>query len=261
MTIPFEFSKIQAWVVEAGKIALSYYQTQLTKKQKEDYSPVTEADEAVEQFLINKIRHAYKQTDYYGIIAEESGGSWQGKEFIWAIDPIDGTRVFINGLPLWCISIGLLRNGETYRGVVYLPVTNDIYYTDNEGRAFWNNRPLKGLLSTDWNRDSFIGVSSGAHQYFDIDFRRLRALGAIATHHVYVASGKALAALHRKSNVWDLAGAHAILTAAGGEAIYLDGSPLNFTEILLKDNKICKGPILAGHPGVIKSLLPKIKTR
>ena len=133
MIDPFEFSKVRTWVIEAGNIALSYYQTQLTKRQKYDYSPVTVADEAVEQFIIGKIRQTDK-TGNFGIIAEESEGDWQNQEFIWAIDPIDGTRVFLNGVPLWCISVGLLRNGEAYRGVVYLPVTNDIYYIINSFR-------------------------------------------------------------------------------------------------------------------------------
>ena len=258
MTIPFEFSKVKEWVVKAGNIALSYYQTQLTKKQKDDYSPVTIADETVEQFIINKIRQTYTNRVDYGIIAEESGGNWRGKEFMWAIDPIDGTRVFINGLPLWCISVGLLKHGAAYRGVVYLPVTGDMYYTNDEGIAFWNKRPLQGLISSEWNRDSFIGVSSGAHRHFTIDFGRLRALGAIATHHVYVASGIAVAALHRKASLWDLAGAHAILKASGGEAVYLDGTPLTFTEVLANEKQSFKGPILAGHPVIIAKLLPKI---
>jgi len=258
LTIPFEILRVKDWVVEAGNIALSYYQTQLTKKVKDDYSPVTIADESVEHFLINKIRQTYKNSPNYGIIAEETGGDWQNKQYVWAIDPIDGTRVFINGLPLWCISVGLLKNGETYRGVIYLPVIGDIYYTDDDGTAFWNNRPLKGLICNKWDRDSFIGVSSGAHRYFDIDFKRLRALGAISTHHVYVASGIAVAALHRKASLWDLAGAHAILKAAGGEAVYLDGTPLTFSEILANEERTCKGPVLAGHPEVINKLLTKI---
>lgn len=258
MTHPFEFAKVQSWVVEAGKIALSYYQTQLVKKQKADDSPVTEADKAVEQFLIDKIRSTCNPADY-GIIAEESGGNWQNKEFLWVIDPIDGTRVFINGVPLWCISVGLLRNGEPYRGVVYLPVIGDIYYTNNQGLAFWNSRPLTGLLPATWDQDSFIAVSSGSHRYFDIKFRRLRALGAVATHHVFVARGAAVAALHRKTSVWDIAGAHAILTAAGGVAVYLDGAPLKLSEILTEQKTICKGPILAGSPPVVKALLSKIK--
>jgi myo-inositol-1(or 4)-monophosphatase len=256
--ILFEFPKIQTWIREAGNIALSYYQTHLTRKQKDDYSPVTEADKAVENFLITKIRQTYDDR-HYGILAEESGGDWQDKEFVWAIDPIDGTRVFIDGLPTWCISIGLLRNGEAYRGVVYLPVINELYYTNDEGVAFWNNRPLKGMLRTKWDIDSFMGVSSGAHRYFDIGFRRIRALGAAATHHVYVARGAAIAALHRKANVWDVAGAHAILAAVGGEAIHMDGSSLSLAKALAQGT--IKGSIMAGHPAVLERLLPKIKAR
>ena len=250
---PFEFLKVQTWIREAGDIALRYYQTQLTRKQKDDYSPVTEADHAVEEFLISKIQQAYASQGH-AIIAEESGGDWQNSEFVWAIDPIDGTRIFIDGLPLWCISIGLLRNGEAYRGVVYLPVIDEMYYTNDEGIALWNGCPLEGMLRTEWDRDSFIGVSSEAHHYFDIDFRRLRALGAVATHHVYVASGVAVAALHRTASIWDIAGAHAILKAAGGTAIYLDGTPLSIADILAHQKTKCDGPILVGHPVVVEKL-------
>ncbi|MEW5958200.1 MAG: inositol monophosphatase [Chloroflexota bacterium] len=257
-TTPFNFDQIQAWTREAGAIALSYYQTQLIRQQKSDYSPVTKADEAVEKFLIRKIQQSYDPR-HYGFIGEESGGDWQGKEFIWAIDPIDGTRVFIDGLPLWCISIGLLRNGEPYRGLVYLPVLDEIYYTNDEGIAFWNDRPLAGMLRTDWDRDSFISVPSGIHRYFDIDFWRLRALGAVATHHIYVARGAAVAALHRQAKVWDLAGAHAILTAVGGTAVYLDGKPISLSEILAEG--VSQQAILAGHPAVLDRLLPRIKPR
>ena len=255
--IPFDFALIETWIKEAGTIALNFYQTQLTRKQKEDYSPVTAADKAVENFIISKIEQTYGLR-HHGIMAEESGGDWQDKEFIWAIDPIDGTRVFIDGLPLWCISLGLIRADEAYRGIVYLPVIDEIYYTNNEGIAFWNNRPLKGMLRTDWDRDSFIAVPSGAHRCFDIDFRRIRSLGAIATHHAYVARGAAVAALHRQVKPWDIAGAHAILTAAGGTALNLDGSPFRLADIL--DYGMEEQPILAGHPAVLERLLPKIRS-
>ncbi|MFC1975257.1 inositol monophosphatase family protein [Chloroflexota bacterium] len=254
----FEFSKIQTWAREAGDIALRYYQTQLARKQKDDYSPVTEADHAVEEFLINKIRQTYA-TQGHTIIAEESGGEWQNSEFVWAIDPIDGTRVFIDGLPLWCISIGLLRNGEAYRGVVYLPVINEMYYTDDEGIPFWNGHPLKGMLRTEWDRDSFICVPSEAHHHFEIDFWRVRAFGSAVVHQVYVARGVAVAALQRKLSLWDIAGANAILNKIGGLAVYLDGSPLSIRDVLIHGK--CQGPVLIGHPGVIEKLLPKIKDR
>jgi myo-inositol-1(or 4)-monophosphatase len=257
-TSPFEFRKVQAWIREAGDIALRYYQTQLTRKHKDDHSPVTEADYAVEKFLISKIQQSYASQNH-AIIGEESGGDWQSSEFVWAIDPIDGTRVFVDGLPLWGISLGLLRNGEAYRGVVYLPVIDEIYYTDDEGIAFWNGRPLKGMLRTEWDRDSFIGVPSEAHHYFDIDFWRVRAFGSAVAHQVYVARGVAVAALQRKLSLWDIAGANAILTKVGGMIVYLDGSPLSMSEVL--EQGACRGPVIIGHPKVVEKLLPRIKVR
>ncbi|MBN1218004.1 MAG: inositol monophosphatase [Anaerolineae bacterium] len=255
---PFDIRQVQAWAREAGEIALRYYQTQLVRQHKDDDSPVTEADHAVEKFLIDKIEQTYAAQGHT-IIAEESGGSWQESEFVWAVDPIDGTRVFADGLPLWCISLGLLRNGETYRGVVYLPVLNEIYYTNDEGVVFWNNRPLQGMLRADWDKDSFIAVPSEIHNFYQIDFWRLRAFGSAVAHQMYVARGVALAAFQHKLSLWDVAGASAILTGAGAAAMYLDGTHLSMMEVLVRGK--CKGPLLIGHPEVIEKLLPKIKAR
>jgi len=265
MSEPIQFSALRPFIREAGQLALSYYQTQIKRLQKDDLSPVTEADKAVEAFLIQKIEQLYPTTNYH-IIGEESGGiHHQSKEFAWVIDPIDGTRVFIDGLPTWAICVGLLRWGEVYRGAVYLPVSDEMYYTDDEGQAFWSARqgqmvqPLANMMLDQWHTDSFMGVSSGVHRYFDIDFHRLRAFGAIATHHVYVARGAAVAAFHRQTALWDIAAAHAILTAVGGIAVYLDGQPISITNIL--NTGRARGPILAAHPLVIEQLLPRIKHR
>lgn len=255
---PFEFEKLKPLIIEAGEIALGYFQTQLAREQKDDYSPVSEADRAVEEFLINKLRQVYPAQEY-PIIAEESGGDWQDKEFVWVIDPIDGTRIFLDGLPFWCISLGLLRSGQVYRGIVYLPVLNELYYTDDEGQAFWNGQPLTGALQTDWTRDSFIAASSEAHLIYNMEFRRIRALGAVVTHQVYAARGVAVAALYRTARIWDLAAAHAILTAAGGTAVHLDGSPLSLADVIAQGKN--KKPVLAGHPAVVEKLRPMIKLR
>ena len=254
--VPFEFLKVQVWLKEAGHIALRYYQNQLARRQKDDDTPVTEADHAVEKFLIGKVQQAYPM---HAIISEESGGTWQNNEFVWAIDPIDGTRIFIDGLPAWCISMGLLRQGQPYRGVVYLPVVNEIYYTNDDGVAFWNDRPLKGMLRSDWNRDSFICVPSEVHNYFNIDFWRLRAFGSAAAHQMYVARGAALAAFQHHLSLWDIAGANAILKQIEGVAVYLDGTPVSMPEVLEQGK--CRGPVLMGHPSVIEKLLPKIIAR
>ena len=257
-TSHFDLHRVKAWVKEAGNIALKYYQTQLSPKRKDDFSPVTEADHAVEQFLISKIGQHFGAKGHV-IIGEESGGSGQNSEFVWAIDPIDGTRIFINGLPLWCISVGLLRNGEAYRGVVYLPVLSEIYYTDDEGVPFWNDNPLNGMVRTDWEPDSFICLPSESHLYFDIEFGRLRALGAAVAHQAYVARGVAVAALQRRLSLWDIAGANAILTRVGAETVYLDGTAVAMPDVL-REGKV-RGPVLIGHPRVVERLLPRIRVR
>ena len=255
MTPPVDFTQTLPWLKQAGQIALRYYQGQIHRQQKNDYSPVTEADTAVEKFLVHKLRQTFDPAQY-GLIGEEFGGDWQNKPYVWVIDPIDGTRIFVDGLPQWCISLGLLHHHKEYRGAIYLPVTDELYYTDNNGQPLWGNRPLTGMLQADWDRDSFIGVPSGAHRHFKIEFRRVRAMGSVAAHHVYVARGAAVAALHRHVKLWDLAGAHAILTAAGGRAMYLDGRPFALADLLPPAPQTA--PILAGHPAVLEKLIPAI---
>lgn len=255
MTAPVDFTQTLPWLKQAGQIALRYYQTQLRRQQKDDYSPVTEADKAVEKFLVDKIWQQFDPAQF-GLIGEELGGDWENKEYVWVIDPIDGTRIFIDGLPQWCISLGLLHRQKEHRGAIYLPATDELYYTDNAGQPFWGNRPLTGMMRDNWDRDSFIGVPSSAHRHFNIEFRRVRAMGSVAAHHVYVARGAAVAALHRNAKLWDLAGAHAILTASGGRAVYLNGQPFSLAD--LSNPASGATPILAGHPAVLKKLLSTI---
>jgi fructose-1,6-bisphosphatase/inositol monophosphatase family enzyme len=115
------------------------------------------------------------------------------------------------------------------------------------------------MLPTEWHQDSFIGVSSGAHRQFDIDFKRIRALGAVAMHYVFVARGVSVAVLHRQVKVWDITAAYAILSGVGGIAMTLDGRQLSFQEILTESEK--KTPILVGHPQVVERLRSRIKVR
>ncbi len=256
MTGPVNIPQLLEWVREAGQIALEYYYRGVTRTYKADRSPVTQADIAVERYLTGRIRQTYPGPTY-GLMAEESTQESSASEFLWVIDPIDGTRVFADGLPLWSVSIGLLHRGQPYRGVVYLPATDEMYFTDENGVPFWNRRPLRGLMRTAWDRDSFIAVPSTAHRCFRIDFHRLRALGSIAAHYMYVARGAAVAVLHRRFSLWDIAAAYTILAACGGCALHLNGEPVSLVQ--LAASHTANRPVLAGHPEVVSQLLGRVE--
>ena len=106
----------------AAKITLSYFRTALTIEDKSDDSPVTRADRETEAALRKLINETFPD---HGIIGEEYGTENEGAEFVWALDPIDGTVSFINGVPLFTTIVGLLKDGVPWFGLVDQPVLKD----------------------------------------------------------------------------------------------------------------------------------------
>ena len=107
-------------------------------KQARDF--VTEVDDAAERAIIDVVRRAYPE---HGFLAEESGASGGEHEYVWIIDPLDGTTNFIHGFPQYCVSIGIEHRGALAHGVVYDPVRNELF-TASKGRgAFLNDRRIR----------------------------------------------------------------------------------------------------------------------
>ena len=96
---------------------------------------VTEIDKKAESTIINFIK---KEFPYHSIIAEESGNQNSSSEYVWVIDPLDGTTNFTHGLPIFSVSIGVMKNGETIWGVVY-DIMRNIFYS----RRYFNNNTTK----------------------------------------------------------------------------------------------------------------------
>src|SRR5262245_22006510 len=125
----FDFDELRAWLYEASAIAQQHFK-QSAGWRKADRSWVTAADGAIERMLVEHIAARYPQ---HGIIGEEQVRRDLGHEVLWAIDPLDGTASFVAGLPLWCISVGLLRHGQPYLGMVYVPLLDDCYWAGPDG--------------------------------------------------------------------------------------------------------------------------------
>lgn len=98
-------SAAHSWAAEAGAIALGHFNV-VAARRKPDRSVVTAADEEIETLLRARIAAAFPE---HGIVGEEQGRQDADREFVWALDPIDGTSAFVSGLPHWGISIGLLQ--------------------------------------------------------------------------------------------------------------------------------------------------------
>ena len=162
-----------------------------------------------------------------GFIAEEGTSSKHGERFNWVIDPLDGTTNFIQGLPLYCVSIGLLDGDELVVGVVYEVGRDECFYAWKDGGAYLNNEPIHvsnrdnihdALLATGFPYSEF----SRMDEYMDflkwamMNARGVRRLGSAAADLAYVACGRFDAFWEYDLKPWDVAAGALLVKEAGG---------------------------------------------
>ncbi|WP_367849482.1 inositol monophosphatase family protein [Rhodoferax sp. WC2427] len=242
---------------EAGKLinraALDVEAVRINQKQINDF--VTEVDQAAEKVIIETLTTAYPG---HGILAEESGSEFGAKdsEFVWIIDPLDGTTNFIHGFPFYCVSIALAVQGKIEQAVVFDPTRNDLF-TATKGRgAYMNERRIRVskrvrlnecLVSTGFpfrpgdNFKNYLGMMSDLMP----KLAGIRRPGAAALDMAYVAAGFTDGFFETGLNPWDVAAGSLLVTEAGG----LVG---NFTgEADFLEQKEC----MAGNPRVYGQLV------
>ena len=237
---------IMEWIESAGNIALGYF-NRGSIQQKADGSLVTEADKAIETFLVNKIQARYPQ---HAVISEE-GAHIDGKEYTWIIDPLDGTLAFIMGMPTWCISIGILYQQQPYYGIVYLPITKEVYIAEHNKGATWNNLKIDAPDYQEINQNSVLCVSAQAHQMYSFRFPgKILSFGSGILHGCLVARGFSICSLTINPSIWDLAAVYLILHCASVKIYQVDGKPMNWDEINECGQKT--QPLIACHSSMIK---------
>jgi fructose-1,6-bisphosphatase/inositol monophosphatase family enzyme len=254
LSLRLDSDEIRGWVTEAGEIARRYF-GQVEAQWKGIASPVTAADYEIEQLFRQRIAAAYPD---HGILGEEYGGAGLDRDYLWALDPIDGTRVFVEGLPTWSITLALLYRRVPVFGIVYVPMVDDWTYTDGDD-VINNGQVITGCLKTHWQEDSYVFWRSDAAASYDLQFTRVMSFGASATHLAYTARGASVASLIHDSYVWDFAAGAAFLAKQGGEIRSLAGELMSFDGIDLL--KPIKGMYIAGHPDVVRRLRPLVKKR
>ena len=236
-----------------NRAALDIESVRVSQKKANDF--VTEVDHAAEQAIIETLLTAYPG---HGIWAEESGREHgaQDSEFVWIIDPLDGTTNFIHGLPVYCVSIALAVKGKIEQAVVYDPTRNDLF-TATKGRgAFVNDRRLRvskrtelkqALVSTGFPFRPGDNFNQYLQMMGDVMQRTagLRRPGSAALDLAYVAAGYTEGFFEKGLQPWDVAAGSLLVTEAGG----LVG---NFTgEADFLEQEEC----LAGNPKVYGQLV------
>jgi len=209
----------------AGDVAMRHFRTQLTVEYKGDRSPVTRADRECEHRIIEVLRDAYPD---YGFVGEEFGEP-QGANVAaagprWIIDPIDGTKNFIRGIPYFATLIGLEEDGEITAGVVYAPAVDDLLYAAKGYGAFDRAGPVhvSAINSLKEGMIVFGGIDIFRQAGHWSGFERLvRASGRQRGFgdyfgHTFVARGQAEAMIEVDVKPWDLAAIKIVIEEAGG---------------------------------------------
>jgi len=244
------------WAREGGAIARGYFNN-VKGERKADTSLVSCADGEIEQMLRERIAAHYPD---HGIMGEEQGQQNTDHDYLWCLDPLDGTEAFLCGLPVWGISIGILHKKQPYLGVIYLPATDDCYWNDEHG-AYWNGKPIHVSEATCLEPTDWIINHSQTHVHYDVSFPgKMRSFGSFAAHFCYVARASTPAALIGCCpSVWDIAAGMAILHSAGGVTTTLPNGE-SFDISLLLAGKV-KSSILASPPALVGDLLKYISLR
>ena len=197
---------------------------------KERGDPVTEADHAADRVLRGILPRPGE-----GWLSEESADdpSRLDKERVWVVDPIDGTREFVQGLPEWCISIGLVEQGVPVAGGIFNPATDEMVLGALEQGVTLNGEPTGVRDSADLDGITVLASRSetrrGEWERFSGAPFGIRPCGSVAYKMALVAAGRAEATwtLVPKSE-WDVAAGTALVRAGGGRVVLADGSEPSF---------------------------------
>jgi len=204
----------------AAELALGYQAAGLRTEYKADSSPVTSADRACEKLIAAAIEEAFPED---GVLGEEGAGKESRNGRRWIIDPIDGTRDFIRGVPLWCVMIALEEHGEVKAGVVHLPMLGQTCWASRGDGAFRNGVRLHAskvtsiadavLCPNSLNRLSGTPLG-GALIDWAAGFWAVHCLGGTPDA-MMVAGGEADVWIEPQLAAWDLAAPQVILEEAG----------------------------------------------
>jgi myo-inositol-1(or 4)-monophosphatase len=196
---------------------------------------VTEVDKAAEKIITDFVKKKYPS---HGILAEESGQIKSGAEFLWIIDPLDGTTNFAHGLPVFSVSIGLQKNQNTISGVVY-DVINDIAYTAEKGSgAFANNQKItvssnnilrRSVLASGFPYNVAENPDNLLERFTEMTklSRGIRRLGSAALDLSYVAKGVFDGYWEMNLNPWDICAGMLLVKEAGGRVSDFNDKPID----------------------------------
>lgn len=248
------FKLAQEIAREAGAMALDYFnrrETLVIEIKRDPQDVVSIADRNVEQLINERVLAAFSDD---GFLGEEYGLNAGSSGFTWVVDPIDGTSPFVNGMPNWCVSIAVLKDGEPVIGVIQAPCFDELYASAKGQGATLNGKKL--TLDPSRNiRNSVTGIGANNYVTPQVVAKIVEDLleaggtfirnGSGALMIAYVAAGRLVGYYEPYMHAWDCMAGFCLVTEAGG---YAHPFPTE-GEKLTKGNKV-----FVAAPGAIDDL-------
>ena len=238
---------------KAGALLLPYFERRVRVEYKGEVDLVTEADRASEALILEELRKHFPQ---HAVVAEESGSHAGDSGYRWYVDPLDGTTNFLHGIPLFCISIGLEREGQLVAGVIYNPASDELFTAEKGKGAFLNDRRRLRVAARKTLADAVVATGiphrgrpghPGFMRELETVMREvagIRRTGSAALDLAWTAAGRFDGYWERNLKPWDLAAGLVILRESGGIANDINGG----------EKMLETGDVLAGNGAIVKSI-------
>lgn len=221
---------------EAGRLTVRYFQSNdFSVERKADNSPVTQADRAAELMLRDRIANAFPGD---GVLGEEFGQQAGSSGYQWILDPIDGTKSFISGVPIYSQLIGILHGDDTVAGLIHVPALDECIFAARGQGAWWRKRHSPPQIARVSQREKLAGsifvtsqVDTFSQRGSMAAFERLQQSAYITRTwgdgygYLLVATGRADVMIDPIMNIWDAAAIKPVMEEAGGTFTDWNGAP------------------------------------
>ena len=243
--------------LEVGKILLNIYTTDYkvddkgTSPMYSGLNPVTDADRASDEYLKTVLTSEFPR---YGWFSEETKDSPERllKDRVWIVDPLDGTKEYIEKVPMWVVSIALVENKVPVLGILYNPVKEELFSAVKGEGANLNGERVACSTKTDPSEmvilNSRTETRDGLWLPYKDEFKKLKGVGSVAYKLGLAGAGKAdIFATLRPKNEWDICAGHCIVNEAGGKMIDLNGAEVTYNN----ENTLITPGLVAGNPQAV----------
>jgi histidinol-phosphatase len=229
----------------AQHVIMAHYDRSIRAHLKPDGTPVTQADLEAEKIIMDLIRECFPE---HAFLSEEAGERGSRSELVWVIDPIDGTKNYVRGIPFFATQIALLRNGRPVLGVSNAPALQELLYAEVGHGAYLNGERVQ-VSNVDDLAQAYISLGGLNHfitsgQLEEVlrvvgEAGRVRGFGDAYAYHL-VATGRFEAVVETGIHIWDVAAMSVIIDEAGGRCTDDQGANISFdtTCVICSNGKI-----------------------